>query len=74
MKKLELWIARDKDGDIFIYNEKPIKNKNTNCWHPKDELKHPENCNCILLNRNLFPSIKWENKKPTKVKLIITTQ
>lgn len=49
------WIARDKDGGLFIYIEKPIKL--TNHWScytasPLDVYSH------------LFTCIKWEDEEP----------
>lgn len=54
------WVARDKDGDIYVYSDKPDKERIE--WLSS---------NFINIERHSFPKIKWEDEEPTKVKLII---
>jgi uncharacterized protein YdeI (BOF family) len=54
------WVARDKDGDIYVYSDKPDKERIE--WLSS---------NFINIERHSFPEVKWEDKKPTKVKLIV---
>lgn len=56
--KTELWVARDKDGDLFLFQEKPTK---------KDD--YWVSAIFIKLNTKSFPEVKWEDKKPKKVEL-----
>jgi hypothetical protein len=54
------WVARDKDGVIYVYSVKPGKKRIK--WISSD---------FINIERHSFPEVKWEDKEPTKVKLII---
>lgn len=53
--KAKAWIARDKDGDLFVYSDIPIRCKNH--WG------YPA---CFNLDKSMFPSIKWEDDEPTE--------
>ena len=61
MKKM--WLARDKNDTLALYESKPVKDEHTNQW--------------ILGGRwmptpdNWFPEVQWTDEEPTKVKLII---
>ena len=53
------FVARDKDGRLFLYNEKPIKYNSI--WIGDG----------FSLQIDLLPQIKWEDKKPTPVEITI---
>ena len=59
----EMWLARDKNDTLALYERKPLKDEYTNQW--------------ILGGRwmpapdNWFPEVQWTDEEPTKVKLII---
>jgi hypothetical protein len=58
---IDAWIARDKNNCVYIHPYKPIKDA--------DEWRN--NYSVLNIKEHLFPEIKWEDDKPTKVKLII---
>ena len=58
------WVARDKDGKVFIYNSKPIRLVSEFTFDG-DSFGH-----CAELHNGLFPEITWENS-PKKIKLIL---
>lgn len=58
-----MWVARDKDGYLFLYGEKPKKEFSS--W------VSPECFNLFILDVDLFPEVKWEDEEPTEVELII---
>lgn len=64
---MELWIARDKDDSLYLYNYKPCKNKIsgkfTCCIKPNGEWSEE-----YELNNHLFPEITFENS-PMQVEL-----
>ena len=62
MVEIEAWVARDKDGSLYMYTDKPKK---------KSEFWHAPKVGYVKLNDSLFPEVKWSNEEPTKVKLII---
>ena len=64
----EMWLARDKDGSLFLYiGGIPIKNRSDNVWIAK-ELRITD---AMLLDKDLFPEVQWSDNEPTKVKLVI---
>ena len=58
-----MWLARDKDGTIFLHKEKPLKNKHTGLWTSDGAWG--------FIPKKLFPEVQWEDKEPTTVKLVI---
>ncbi|MGN0491856.1 hypothetical protein [Ruminococcus sp.] len=61
----EMWLARDKSGDLYFHGEsKPKKNKERGIW-ASDEI------NPFWINPEMFPEVKWSDSEPTKVKLEI---
>lgn len=56
-----LWVARDENGDLYLYQEKPQKQDNCAYW--KDTKEHFE------LDPDLFPNVKWEDEEPFAVVL-----
>ena len=55
-----MYVARDKDGDLWLYEKKP--------------LKQPEHWVCVsgdfqILDLNLFPEVKWSDKEPRELVL-----
>lgn len=65
MKEIELWAARDTDGSLYLYTNKPIKKKNA--WVVQEY-----HIGCFLrLDEESFAEIKWTDEEPTKVKLLI---
>lgn len=57
---MKLYVARDKDGSLWLYNSLPIKEHAV--WF---------NTTYMRLDTNLFPDVKWENGEPTEVELVI---
>ena len=61
---MELYITRDSYGDLFLWDNLPGKGKYE--WdNPLYET------NYMRLPSKMFPEVKWSDKEPTKVKLII---
>lgn len=50
------WIARDVDGQLFVYSDKPIKL--TNCW---GRYAHESP---LYVYSHLFTGVKWEDEEP----------
>ena len=50
------WIARDTDGWVTIFEEKPIRDKEIGCWNPIPGSRHEELCYVD------FPQVKWEDE------------
>ena len=62
MVEIEAWVARDKDGSLYMYTDKPKK---------KSEFWHAPKVGYVKLNDSLFPEVQWSDEEPTKVKLVI---
>ena len=60
-KKIIGWVARDEDGGLYIRTLEP--NKENDFW-----IGLGVN---LVIDRHLFPQVKWEDKEPTKVELTI---
>lgn len=61
---LSVWIARDKDGEISIYNNKPWKREN----EPYHNGEFDSDDYYINIDKELYPEITWENS-PKEFKL-----
>lgn len=59
----KLWIARDKDGTLIMFHEKPIRCGDY--WGTSD------NNEVFTITEGLFPNLKWEDE-PIEVSLIET--
>lgn len=60
-----MYIARDKDGDLLLFTERPVKANDGEFWQPT---KH--RFDWIRLDPSLFPEVKWEDEEPTEVELV----
>lgn len=58
--KYKFWVARDKDGNLFAYNDKPTRCDNQREWFAVKFLFSMEN--------SFFPELKWEDE-PLEVML-----
>ena len=53
-----MWIARDKNGNLFLYLEcKPTRDEN--------EWRVPFYNEVYQLDKNLYPDVRWEDLEPT---------
>lgn len=55
-----IWVARDYDGRLFMYKNKPYKGHKI--WQG-DEY--------VDLDKTALPEVKWTDKEPTEVEVII---
>lgn len=59
---MKLYVARDKNGGLYLYTERP--KKDTAFWYIGSDY-------FSKLDSNLFPEVKWEDEEPTEVELVI---
>ena len=75
----KLWVARDKNGYLYLYNNKPIRTKEGTEFENdydsgyvdsiyKDYLEIDKGY--IEIDSELFPEVTWENS-PQQVKLTL---
>lgn len=58
---MELWIARDKDGELYIYPDKPYIAGGVFCNDSETFFK---------ISGDAFPQVTWENS-PQRVRIEI---
>lgn len=58
-----MWVARDKDGTLIMFHEKPIRR--IDYWGPSDDNE------VFTITEGLFPNLKWEDE-PLEVELTPT--
>ena len=61
-KALKAWVARDDDGSLYMYSDKP--KKLIDYWHAAG-------VGYMKLDDSLFPQVQWSDKKPKEIKLSI---
>lgn len=63
---IERWIARDKDGTLYLYFGKnpPKKEETEELWGYDDD-------SFIEIDGSLYQEVKWSDEEPTNVKLVI---
>ena len=59
---MELWIARDKDNTLTVFQSKPVFDENKGLW---DEILNED---CMVIEPFRFPEVTFENS-PQKVKI-----
>lgn len=62
-----MWIARDKDGTMWLYIDEPVRSLNS--WEVDTEKSLLRADDCMEIDGDLFPDIKWEDE-PIEVELI----
>ena len=66
MQCIERWVARDKDGKLYLYfGKNPPKKEET------EELWDYNDVSFIEINGSLFPEVQWSDADPKNVKLVI---
>ena len=61
----EMWLARDKNNELFLFvGPKLPEKEGGNQWVSIGD-------EWVQIDSDLFPEVKWSDKEPTKVKLII---
>ena len=58
-----IWVARDKDGSLFLYvNQKPSK---------EETIWDDDYGRYIEIDGSLFQEVQWSDAEPTNVRLVI---
>lgn len=56
------WVARDRDGTLFLYTSTPNMNRKRSCWYGPG---------CTTLFQEDFPSVQWSDPEPTPATITI---
>ena len=62
MEALKAWVARDENGDIYLYLSKPLKFEGR--WI---QTSH----RLTIMEKESFPQVKWEDEEPTEVSITV---
>lgn len=72
MIEVEVWIARDADGSLYLFEKKPHK---TTHGYWRDDIDSTFNGACVDYvlesESKRLDNIKWEDKEPCKAKITI---
>lgn len=64
---MELWIARDTKGDLFLFDNKPVEED----WGNGNVFYECEPEHCWWLGNDTYPEVTFENSpKRVKIELI----
>lgn len=55
---MKLWVARDKDCELYLFTKKPNKIKKV--WATGDCTT-----DCVRIDSDSFPDVQWEDEEPT---------
>ena len=66
MKEIEAWIARDRNGKLYLYRDRPLRYGNI--WRTDDSIA---GIGFLRLADESFPEVQWPDDGPTKVKIAI---
>lgn len=65
MKGTHMYLARDKNGELYLFNE--IPRRGTDCWWAEKEVDGTY----LKLDSGLYPHISWETE-PVFVSIPVT--
>jgi len=57
-----MYIARDKNNDLYLFNEMPSRGKE--CWWASSELDG----SYLRLDKSIYPEVTWDSK-PLKIEI-----
>lgn len=60
-----MYVARDKEGYLYFFTERPVKLDGFGYWQPRKN-----GLDWIKLDSSLFPEVKWEDEEPIEVELV----
>ena len=61
-KTIEAWVARDNDGSLYMYTDKPQKSRDY--WNSTK-------VGYLKLDDSLFPEVQWSDEEPKEIRLSI---
>lgn len=58
------WLAKDEDGDIYLYTDKPYKSEYDYMWDIDGDKEDEDYCYINHLIDDEFNFLSWEDEKP----------
>lgn len=65
-----MWVARDEDGGLFLYTNKPVKG--VHGWGADFNTPPDKPYGFMKIDGTMFPEVKWRDLKPKEVEVSIT--
>lgn len=62
-----MYLARDKDNDLYLFNERPHRSKD--CWWASTGIDGTY----LKMDKSLYPEVTWDSE-PLAVALVIQTE
>ena len=63
---MKAWVARDRNGSLWIFTCKPIKDLRIDAWVLRNSPSLLNKVHEELFEPGYFDSVKWEDKEPTE--------
>ena len=57
---MSVWIARDKDGVLYVYENKPLLEK-SGCWAPDYDEMNETYCDCFQIDPENYKEVIFGN-------------
>lgn len=61
-----MWLARDADGELYMYDVKPVKKEDLGVWGFEWEAPQGDSCE---IDSDMFPEVKWSDEEPRELVL-----
>ena len=61
-----MWVARDKNGGLYLYKFKPSKREQDGTWYDWD---NGDRYGIMCLSRERFPNVTWEDEEALDVEV-----
>lgn len=56
-----VWVARDANGDLYVYNAKPIRNEEDSVWNPNNNNDFCSEIECFEIHSDCLPNLLWDD-------------
>lgn len=56
-----VWVARDADGDLYIYEYKPVRNWKQEAWVRDMDRDGWEDSGLFEIHSGCFPNLLWDD-------------
>lgn len=61
-----MWLVKDRNGEVYLSNKKPLKNKECGCW--STDAFYISDVEAIKESKDL---VNWEDEEPLEIEIII---
>ena len=65
-----MYVTRDKDGTLYLFRVKPLKNLSNGTWEAQDFDLYELIVSDSGWDDWMFSEVKWEDEEPTEIQLV----